>query len=142
KTWARVSANCPSYPRGIPAAPTASKAPLQEDPTSTIGYPNVAAALKGLRSRSDMVVMVQNGWIIAEDQTASEFWSFPPPGHPAYPAAVKRQFVHTPNGTELDMRVHCEASKQACDDLVQAFKQLNSQMEAEIRARSSSSAHP
>jgi hypothetical protein len=134
KTWAKLSANCPNYPRGIPAEPTASSAPLQETPSATVGYPSVAAALKDLRSRPDVTVAVQNGWMVAEDRATSTVWSFPPPGHPAYPAAVKRQAVQQADGVALEMHVLCEASKQACDDLVRSFEQLNGQMKASVDA--------
>jgi len=133
RTWAKVSANCPNYPREMPATPTASTAPLPEDPSSDIGYPSVAEALKDLRARKDVAVSVQNGWIVAVDDATKTMWSFPPPGHPAYPAAVKRQIVQKADGAYLNMSVHCEASKQACDDLVRTFNQLNDQMKASLK---------
>jgi hypothetical protein len=116
----------------MPATPTVSTVPLPEDPSSEIGYPSVADALKDLRARRDVVVTVQNGWIVANDNAAKTIWSFPPPGHPAYPAAVKRQIVQQADGAYLTMSVHCEASKQACDDLVRTFEQLNDQMKARM----------
>jgi hypothetical protein len=133
KAWAKASANCPNYPRGIPAAPVASTAPLQEAPSSSIGYRSVAEALNDLRSRKDVAVTVQNGWIVAAEAATRTIWSFTPPGHPAYPAAVKRQIVQQADGAYVNMTVQCEASKQACDDLVRTFEQLNDQMKAGLK---------
>jgi hypothetical protein len=133
KVWAKASANCPNYPRAIPAAPTASTAPLPEAASSSIGYRSVAEALSDLRSRKDVTVTVVDGWIVADEAAARTIWSFPPPGHPAYPAAVKRQIIQQADGAYMNMTVHCEASKQACDDLVRTFNQLNDQMKASLK---------
>jgi hypothetical protein len=133
KVWRTLSANCRNYPRGIPTSPNASTVPLQETDSSDIGYRTVAEAMNDLRSRPDIITNVQNGWFVAEDRSAKTVWSFPPPGHPAYPAAVKRQVVEQAKGTFLDTRIHCEAPKQACDDLVRTFEQLNNQMNAKLK---------
>jgi hypothetical protein len=125
KAWASLSSRCPNYPRNMPAAPRASTPPIEEDSSSDIGYATVAGALENLRLRQDVAITVQNGWVIVADQAAKSVWSFAPPGHPAYPAAVRRQAVETAQGTALEMKVLCEASKQACDDLVREFQQLN-----------------
>jgi hypothetical protein len=71
----------------------------------------------------------QRGWTVATDDASATIWSFPPAGDPAYPSAVKRQIVATPGGgSTVQTDVLCEASKQACDDLVRSFDQLNHQV--------------
>lgn len=120
--WARVSANCPGY-----------KPPLTEDRTSTIGYPSVEAALAALHSKAGVKFTTQNGWTVAEDASTNTFWSFPPPGNPAYPSAVKRQLIDQDGGVSLQMTVHCDATKSACDDLVRSFQELNAKMTASMR---------
>jgi hypothetical protein len=101
---------------------------LAEQPASTIGYPTVEAALQDLRSRPGVVISERGGWTLVEDEAAQTFWSFPPPGHPAYPSAVKRQVVHVGGDLAIQMRILCQASKIACDDLVREFEKLNEQM--------------
>jgi hypothetical protein len=122
--WAEVYAHCPGY-----------RPPLPEASGETIGYPNVTAALAGLHSKAGVVFKEQDGWTIAEDRADNAFWSFPPPGNPAYPAAVKRYLVTENGGTSLQMTVHCEAAKPACDDLVRTFEELNARMTASLRER-------
>ncbi len=133
-TWAKMSANCPNY-QAAPAPPATASEPLPESKESTIGYPNVEAALKGLHARPDVAFSVQNGWTIAVENASHTFWSFPPPGHPAYPAAVKRWLVQDGAGVDMKMGVLCEASKSACDDLVRAFQALNAQLSASMQKK-------
>jgi len=122
--WIELSAHCPGY-----------KEPLPEIQGDAIGYPSVEAALAGLHAKPGVTFREEKGWTIAEDNREFTIWSFPPKGHPAYPSAVKRQFVSDANGTSLTMQVHCQASKEACDDLVRTFQKLNTQMEAFARGR-------
>jgi hypothetical protein len=128
QAWAQMSANCPNYARA--SSPSASPAPLPEARESTIGYPNVAAALAGLHARPGVVFSTKDGWTVASDQAASAVWSFAPPGHPAYSAAVKRSVVEENGAVRVKMEVLCEASKAACDDLVRTFEQLDAQIGA------------
>lgn len=120
KVWAQVSAHCPNY--------ITAPAPLAEQPRSSIGYPTVEAVLADLRSRPGVVMSTNNGWTIAADSSNQTVWSFPPAGHPAYPSAVKRQVQNRAGGVYVSMNVLCEATKQACDDLVRSFKAMNEQM--------------
>ena len=122
-TWARLSASCPNY------AAAETKAPLPEQPESSIGYPTVAAALAGLHKRTDVRFTTRDGWTVAIDMTSMAIWSFPPRGHPAYPAAVKREAVQEGANASLRMSVLCEAAKAPCDDLVRTFQQMNAQMQ-------------
>jgi hypothetical protein len=131
KAWASVSAHCPGYQSS--ATVTTPPAPLQEATSPTIGYPSVEAALAALHSKPGVVFKNQGGWTVAEDAADKTIWSFPPAGHPAYPSAVKRQIVPDANGSTIQMSVHCQASKEACDDLVRSFEQLNAQMAAGLR---------
>lgn len=92
------------------------------------------AALAALHSKAGVVFTNQDGWTVAEDAATQTIWSFPPPGHPAYPAAVKRQVVEQAGAVSIKMSVHCGATKKACDDLVRSFEQLNAQMAASMRS--------
>jgi hypothetical protein len=128
KTWVQLSAHCPNYPSAPPA-------PLPEQSGATIGYPMVAIALQQLRSRPGVEISSRAGWTIANDAAAATVWSFPPPGDPAYPAAVKRQVVKAGNGSDIEMNILCESTKAACDNLVRQFEALNAQMKASLSAR-------
>jgi hypothetical protein len=106
------------------AAQPASK-PLPEAPQSTVGYDSVAEALEALRSKRGVVFATENGWLIATDEAAYTIWSFAPQGDSAYPAVVKRQVIPQGNASALQMSVHCEATKEACDRLVRTFAEMN-----------------
>jgi len=106
--------------------------PLPEAPGSTIGYATVADALDALRARSDVAISVQGGWTIADDRSHSTLWSFAPVGYPAYPAAVKREIKQAKDGIYIEMNIHCEASKDACDKLVTDFQALNDSMRRQM----------
>jgi Protein of unknown function (DUF4019) len=128
--WAQLSAECPNYSGEV--AP-ASSTPLPEQANS-IGYPTVAAALIDLRSKPGVAFKTENGWTIATDDASHTIWVFASEGQPAYPAAVRRQFVKDPDGgTRLKMSVLCEASKVDCDNLTRTFEALNARMTAEPR---------
>ena len=133
RAWAKLSARCPGYTRAQPA-PVAPLKPLLEAPNSTIGYLTVEIALTALHSKTGVVFTSKDGWMVASDAAAQTIWSFPPPGHPAYPAAVKRQVVEQAGEISMKMTVLCEATKEACDDLVRSFEQLNAQMSASMRS--------
>ena len=113
--WKALSANCPNY----------EPLELEEAEHSTIGYSSVAEALAALQSNPDVEFRQENGWTIAYDKASRTIWSFSPPDYPAYPAVVQRQIVPRDAGSALNMNVHCEASKAACDDLVRDFTRLN-----------------
>ncbi len=99
-----------------------------------IGYPSVAAALEALKARKDVKISVQGGWTIADDPANRALWSFTPMGHPAYPAAVRRALVEVKGNVVIETKALCEASKAACDRLVEDFKELNNKAAQDARA--------
>lgn len=99
---------------------------------ASIGYPSVAAALGALRARKDVKVSVQGGWTVVTEQDGLTLWSFTPEGHPAYPAAVRRQVVQKDGAWYVNMNALCEATKVACDKLMEDFKVLNERMRQSI----------
>jgi len=122
---------------GIDAsAETDERSPIPEAGHSTIGYPNVAAALKALRAKPGVEFTTQGGWTIASEKGDSTFviWSFAPEGYPAYPAAVKRSLVQRDGSLWIEMNVQCEASKDACDNLVRQFQELNARLRESAKA--------
>jgi hypothetical protein len=94
--------------------------------SSGIGYPSVAAALKDLHSKPEVIFREESGWIIAEDRSHYTLWSFATEGDPAYPSAVKRTAVQESGGSvTMNMNILCEAKQDACDKLVADFNELN-----------------
>lgn len=106
-------------------ASAAGAQPIPEAPQSSIEYDSVEAAMNDLGARQGVERSTQNGWMIAADDSTKTVWSFAPPGHPAYPAVVKRQVVQNGADVEIAMAVRCEAAKPDCDDLVRTFAQMN-----------------
>jgi hypothetical protein len=106
-----------------------------EERPSDIGYPTVAAALDGLRTKSDVTESVQSGWTIFEDRTALTVWSFAPSDDPAYPSAVRRTIVTKDGSAVMNMRVLCEAAKAACDRLVERFNESNRSIRDQLQSK-------
>ena len=98
---------------------------LPEASPSADRHDSVERTLTALRSKTGIVFTTENGWLIATDEAAYTIWSFAPQGYPAYPAVVKRQAVPQGSGSAVQMKVDCEATKEACDDLVRTFAQMN-----------------
>jgi hypothetical protein len=103
--------------------------------TSSIGYASVAEAMSSLRARPDVTIHIKAGWTIVDDRAHGILWSFTPPGHPAYPAAVKRVLTNRDGGWYVDTLMLCEAEKAACDKLAQDFYDLNDKMRRSIPHR-------
>ena len=106
----------------------------QEQPGS-IGYRTVADAHVALRKDPNAKFSTQEGWVIVDVRSGpnSGLWSFTPNTHPAHPAVIKRTPIEVGGSIFLNMQVHCEAAKRACDHLVEEFKQLNEQMKRDIQ---------
>ena len=100
-----------------------------------IGYPSVAAALEALKARGDVQISDHGGWTVVNDRTDGAVWSFTPPGHPAYPAAVKRKVLERDGQAWIEMRALCQAEKPACDKLMEEFNALNQRTIAEVEQR-------
>ncbi|WP_426196788.1 DUF4019 domain-containing protein [Massilia sp. DWR3-1-1] len=109
-------------------------------PTSGVGYPNVAAALAALQAKPGVSLSRQGGWMIVDDKPANAIWSFTPPGHPAHPAVVKRTIVSKDGMVGIEMTALCQAAKGPCDALMEEFKGLNEQMRQAMRGKSATAA--
>jgi hypothetical protein len=116
----------------ISAAVSIASAQQPSTSQSSIGYPSVAAALQALQHKSGVNIVNQGGWTVIDDPSEQTIWSFTPPGHPAYPAAVRRQIVKGDTGISLKMNILCQAAKQPCDKLVADFQELNNKMRENI----------
>jgi hypothetical protein len=104
--------------------------------SSGIGYPSVAAALKDLHSKPEVIFREEGGWIIAEDRSHYTLWSFATEGDPAYPSAVKRTAVQGSGGSvTMNMNVLCEAKQDACDKMVANFNELNERARDSLQSK-------
>ena len=117
----------------------------QQSATPGISYPSVAAALKDLESRDgkDTVVTHGDGWTTVNEPAAAAQWSFPPTGHAAYPAVLRRTMVRGADG-QIQVRTDhlCESPAAACQALLAEFAQLNERIEQAKRSRGRPPAPP
>jgi hypothetical protein len=111
----------------------ASAQSLPEQPVD-IGYSTPGAALAALRSKPGVVITERPGWTVLEDKSENALWTIAEPGNPAYPAAVKRYISSEGGNTQIRMKVLCGASKEACDNMVRQFEQLNSNVVKEVQS--------
>jgi hypothetical protein len=112
------------------AQPVPSEPPSQTG-DSSIGYGSVQDALAALRSKAGTEVLERDGWILVQDRESEKsmtLWSFAPPAHAAYPSAVKRTVLERDGAVRIEMKVLCEAQKDACDQLVRQFQELTDRM--------------
>ena len=104
--------------------------------SSDIGYKTVAEALAAVTKRPGAEVAQPEGWTIVTLRAPDyEIWSFTPPGHYAYPAAVRRTVIEKDGGLYMNMAALCQAAKGPCDRLMAEFKQLNEKAQEEIQRR-------
>ncbi len=101
-----------------------------------IGFATVEQALASLKSRKEVNISNQGGWLIANDNAAGTVWSFTPATHPAHPAVVKRTIVTNSGQIGVEMDILCQAEKTACDGLLAEFTELNNRMAQEVQSRS------
>jgi hypothetical protein len=113
--------------------PSTPSSPARSD--GSIGYASVRDALAALRDKPGAHVGEQDGWTVIEDRESEKsmaLWSFAPASDPAYPSAVKRVVFEKDGTVQIDMRVLCESTKQACDELVNDFQALNDRVKQDF----------
>jgi hypothetical protein len=98
-----------------------------EEKSDGIGYATVDDALTSLKSKIGTDISIQGGWTIVQDNELGNMvlWSFTPENHEAHPAAVKRTVLEKDDTVFIRMEALCQASKLACDSLMEEFKKLN-----------------
>jgi len=109
--------------------------PSSESNGSSIGYATVADALTALRAKPGTEIGEQDGWTIIQEPESEKsiaLWSFAPATDPAHPSAVKRVVVERDGSVQIEMKVLCEAKKDACDELVRDFQALNERMKQDF----------
>jgi len=109
---------------------------------TSIGYNSVSEALSSLRARPDVTIRVKAGWTFVDDRANGTLWSFTPPGHPAYPAVVKRIVTNRDGASHVETRMLCEAERLACADLAEDFYELNDRVPPAIQRGRRSGGQP
>lgn len=117
------------------AAATSSAILAQGRGPGAIEYKTVPGALASLKAKKGTTVSVRDGYTVIEDKAADAVWSFVPPGHPAYPAVVRRSAVLKDGKAGVALATLCRSGKRACDQLVADFEQRDPQVAGEVRAK-------
>lgn len=99
--------------------------PLPESNNSDVGYKTVAEALASLKLMKDASFSTVRGWTVVTDRLHMTVWSFAPNTDPSYPSVVKRIVTAAGSGSNISMKVLCEADKASCDSLVRQFYDMN-----------------
>lgn len=121
--WLWLLVSCSALAQDLPPGP------LPEPASYAIRYKSVAEALASLKSRKDVSISTVNDWVVVVDTKNMTVWSFAPTSYPAYPSVVKRAARQRPDGgSEVVMSVLCEATKEACDQLVREFDTMNKRL--------------
>lgn len=124
----------------IPAILTATcavaqPAPSPADARAPMDYPSVAAALESIRTKSGAKITMQSGWTVIQDEATTTVWSFTPPSHPAYPAALRRSVVEQDGSLVVKSDAMCEAAKAACEQLMADVRDLDNRMSEAIEKK-------
>jgi len=109
------------------SAALAQAADLTPANLESMGTATVAETLAKLKEDAARTFVDQGGWLVGEKRIegGSELWSFVPEDHEAYPSGVQRLITDGEEGLNIDMNIQCDASEQACDDLIKLFSVMN-----------------
>jgi hypothetical protein len=102
------------------------------------GYSSVAEALEAVNAKPGIKIEITkpDSWVIANEASGNVIWSFSPSTYAGYPAVVRREIKVNPEGNVfIEMKVLCQASKLACDALLNDFVALNESVRESVQAR-------
>ncbi len=113
----------------------ASAAVAAEDEPAPIGYATVDAVLEALRNEPSAQFREQRGWTVvaSRERDAPVEWFFTPEGHDAHPAVVKRTALEHDDVGLIDLAALCQSEQQACDRLLDDFRQQHELEQAAAR---------
>jgi hypothetical protein len=105
----------------------ATAATVQAADTESMDFSSVVDALARLRTDPDAQFHSEDGWTVvaSRENGRAVLWFFTPQGHFAYPAVVKRTVVDRKGIGFIDVAALCEAPQNACNRLLQEFRQSN-----------------
>ena len=107
---------------GVAAALAATGAACAEE-AAPFAYDTVAAVREALRKDPKATSHSQQGWtmVASRENGAAVEWFFTPEGH----AVVKRTVVESNGVGMIDLVALCEVGQQACDALLEDFRQTH-----------------
>jgi hypothetical protein len=106
-----------------------------DDEPAPIGHATVAAVLEALRAEPSAQFREQRGWTVvaSRERDAPIEWFFTPEGHEAHPAVVKRTALEHDGVGMIDLAALCHAEQEACDRLLDDFRQRHELEQAAAR---------
>jgi hypothetical protein len=112
-----------------------SAAALGDDEPAPIGHASVAAVLEALRAEPSAQFREQLGWTVvaSRERDVAVEWFFTPEGHGAHPAVVKRTALEHDGVGMIDLAALCHAEQEACDRLLDDFRQRHELEQAAAR---------
>jgi hypothetical protein len=113
--------------------PKPTKVAPESKAAKAIPYSSPEEALESLSSKPGVSIREENDWYIANDSNENTIWSITQKTNPAYPAIVKRTLVEENGAINLKMKVDCGATREICDKMVQAFVELNAQVQQKMQ---------
>jgi len=90
--------------------------------------PKVVDATEYLANDPEAIVSHEDGWaIVSKTENGDRVYWFLAPDQNKVSHAQFKKTIHVSDNNEKETRVvsHCEAPKQACDDLMERFKTLS-----------------
>jgi hypothetical protein len=111
-------------------------AAARADDPAAIGYATVAAVREALRGDPTATFREQQGWTVVASREHGHAveWFFTPEGHPAHPSVIKRIVAEQDGVGVIDMAALCQTTQEACDLLLEDFKQTHKPTIHAVRA--------
>ncbi len=105
---------------------------LQAETTSNrssngIDFETVEQVFEAMEANPDAARTDYEGWVIYNIANGGSYtlWSLTPIDHPANPTAIRRDVVSRDGIVNITMSALCQAEKQACDALIDEFREIN-----------------
>jgi hypothetical protein len=120
--------SCTNIALSWAAAALAFASAARADEAAPIAYASVAAVREALRTDPTATTRSQQGWTVvaSREHGAAVEWFFTPETHAVYPAVIKRTVVEEDGLGMIEIAALCEtASQQACDQLIDDFRQTH-----------------
>ncbi len=95
-------------------------------------------AMESLIADPSATSSVRGGWAVFERRNGdlTEFWTFTPKDHPAFPSVARRMGCRNADGAwNVRTNLICQSTKTACDALLHEYMLLDEQMKESIRKR-------
>jgi hypothetical protein len=78
-----------------------------------------------LQNHNNHIILDSDQYLAIHDLEQGSVWTFTKIGHPAHPAMICRYPIKLADGKwHTQIEVHCGGPKDACDTLVQQFRDL------------------